>query len=68
MTRVDKYSTQGDRVAKQTLLGGECKGGLREVAHEFGGWIPHGGGNRDSNGVGIRCVIIFVLLFCGLLC
>ena len=32
---------------------GECGGGGREVAHEFGGWIPHDGGNRASSGVGI---------------
>ena len=35
---------------------------MREVAHEFGGQIPHGGGNRDSSGVGIGWFVIFVLL------
>ena len=39
------------------------EGGLREVAHEFGGRIPHGGGNRDSGGVGMGWVDIVVLLF-----
>ncbi len=37
--------------------------GLREVTHEFGGRIPHGGGDRDSSSVGIRWAVIFVLLF-----
>ena len=52
-TRVDKYSTLGKRAAQQKSLQGECGGGLREVAHEFGGRIPHGGGNRDSGSVGM---------------
>ena len=39
------------------------EGGLREVAYEFGWRIPHGGGDRDSGGVGMGWVVIVVLLF-----
>ena len=68
-TRVDKFSTLGERAVQQKSLQGECGGGVeKEVAHEFGGRIPHGGGDRDSNGIGIGWVVIVVLLFCGLLC
>ncbi len=42
---------------------GSVEGGLREVSHEFGGKIPHGGGNRASGGVGTRWVISVVLFF-----
>ncbi len=39
------------------------EGGLREVAHEFGGMIPCGGGDRASGGVGTRWVASVVLFF-----
>ena len=42
--------------------------GLREVAHEFGGRIPHSGGDRDSGGVGIGWVARLGLILGGTLC
>jgi hypothetical protein len=42
---------------------GSAEGWLREVAHEFGGQIPHGGRNRASDSVGTRWVIDVVLFF-----
>ena len=42
---------------------GNAEGGLREIAHEFGGWIPHGGDNRDSDGIGMGLVVSIVLFF-----
>ena len=49
----------------KNCLEGNAKGGLREVTHEFSGRIPHGGGNRDSDSVGMGWVISVVLFFCG---
>jgi hypothetical protein len=42
---------------------GSAEGGLREIAHEFGGWIPHGGGDRVSGGIGTGWVISIVLFY-----
>ena len=47
----------------KNCLEGNAEGGLREIAHEFGGWIPHGGDNRDSDGIGMGLVVSIVLFF-----
>jgi hypothetical protein len=36
---------------------------LKEVAHEFGGRIPRGGGDRASGSVGTRWVVSIFLFF-----
>jgi hypothetical protein len=50
------------RRSKNRFKGSE-EGGLREVAHEFGGRNPHDGGNRASGGIGTRWVVSIVMFF-----
>ena len=40
-----------------------AEGGLSNLAHEFGGQSPHGGGNRASSSIGTKWVISIIMFF-----